>query len=575
MECAAARLADAVEARQSVAIFGDYDVDGATSSALLQGVLAALGCPTRIYIPDRIFEGYGPNPEAIDNLIDGGADLIVCVDCGSTSFAPLERARSRGVDLWLWITTGRGGAAAGARGGQPEPTGRPFGQGHLAAVGVTFLAAVALLRELRRRGHPGPFPDLLTFLDFVALGTVCDMVPLVGLNRAFVAKGLVALRHTERPGLKALIAASRLKSAPDCGHLGFLLGPRINAGGRIGEATLGARLLATEDHAEAEQIAATLDRLNEERQAIEVAAVSEAAAEAEAEIGAGPGPSVLLVSRDHWHPGIVGLVAARLKERFCRPSFAIAWNGAVGAGSGRSIPGVDIGAAVRAAVESACWSKAADTRWRRGSPLSGKAWSSAGPTRNPARACAPRFRRTSRAGDRQRPVKRRRHGGPRRDIDRAGPFGNGNPAPVFAFPAHRIQFADLVGNGHVRITLGTGAEGLKAIAFRRRKPSWAGAAEGSGKRCTSPARCAWTLGRIATAAIANPGRRRSRRPHLAAQRRAASFPICNVRDSIISLSDIVGAGGLRRNTRPCRCPGCRCGARFVHDGRSFCSNAPR
>jgi single-stranded-DNA-specific exonuclease len=353
MEAAAARLADAVQNGQSVAIFGDYDVDGATSAALLQGVLAALGCPTRIYIPDRIFEGYGPNSEAIDLLIDGGSELIVCVDCGSTSFAPLDRARSRGIDVLVLDHHQVGAELPPAQAVvNPNRQDDVSGQGHLAAVGVTFLTAVALLRELRRRGHAGSFPDLLTFLDFVALGTVCDMVPLLGLNRAFVAKGLVALRHTERPGLRALIAAARLRSAPDCGHLGFLLGPRINAGGRIGEATLGARLLATGDPAEAEKIAATLERLNEERQAIEVAAVSEATAEAEAEIGAGPGPSVLLVSRDQWHPGIVGLVAARLKERFCRPAFAIAWNGAVGAGSGRSIPGVDIGAAVRAAVEA-------------------------------------------------------------------------------------------------------------------------------------------------------------------------------------------------------------------------------
>ena len=353
MDAAASRLADAVAKKELVAIFGDYDVDGATSAALLHGVLAALGLPPRIYIPDRIFEGYGPNPEAIDNLIDGGATLIVCVDCGSTSFEALRRAKDRGVDVVV-LDHHQVGAELPPALAIVNPSRRDdiSAQGQLAAVGVTFLTAVALLRELRRRNFASPLPDLLASLDLVALGTVCDMVPLAGLNRALVVKGLVALRRTERIGLRALVKASRLKSPPDCGHLGFLLGPRINAGGRIGEATLGARLLTATDPAEAEKIALTLDRLNSERQAIEAAAVAEAIAEADAEVGAGEGPPVFIAGREGWHPGVVGLVAARLKERFGRPAFAIAWNGGnTGTGSGRSIPGVDIGSAVRAAVD--------------------------------------------------------------------------------------------------------------------------------------------------------------------------------------------------------------------------------
>src|SRR5688500_1040277 len=469
MDIAAARLADAVAAGRQVAIFGDYDVDGATSAALLHGVLAALGCPTRIYIPDRICEGYGPNPEAIDGLIDGGAGLIVCVDCGSTSFAALERAQRRGVDVIVLDHHQVGATLPPAVAiVNPNRQDDESGQGGLAAVGVTFLTAVALLRELRRRGSAQKFPDLLTFLDLVALGTVCDMVPLTGLNRAYVVKGLVALRHTERAGLRALIAASRLKGPPDCGHLGFLLGPRINAGGRIGEATLGARLLTCDDPVEAERIAGTLDRLNEERQAIELAAVAEASAEAEAEMTGGEGPPILLASREGWHPGVVGLVAARLKEHFCRPAFAIAWNGGIGTGSGRSIPGVDIGAAVRAAVEQGILVKGGGHAMAAGITVERQnlgalrtfleARLAADVRAAAADKCLEIDGALTQSGATASLIA---------DLERAGPFGNGNPAPVFAFPAHRIAFADRAGSSHVRVELASGAGGgLKAIAFR-------------------------------------------------------------------------------------------------------------
>ena len=469
MDVAAARLADAVEAGQLVAILGDYDVDGATSAALLHGVLAALGCPTRIYIPDRIFEGYGPNVEAVDNLVDGGARLIVCVDCGSTSFAALERAKERGVDVIVLdhhqVGHALPPAAAIVNPNRPDDV---SGQGGLAAVGVTFLAAVALLRALRRRGFSRPLPDLLDFLDLVALGTVCDMVPLTGLNRAYVVKGLIALRRGDRLGMRALIAASRLKGPPDCTHLGFLLGPRINAGGRIGEATLGARLLTCDDPVEAERIAGILDRLNEERQAIEAAAVAEAIAEAEAEIGAGEGPPVLLASREGWHPGVVGLIAARLRERFGRPAFAIAWNGGTGTGSGRSIAGVDLGAAVRAAVEEGILVKGGGHAMAAGITVPRDRL---GALRAFLEA---RLAAAVEAADGDRFVEidgALSAGGATvafiEELERAGPFGNGNPAPVFAFPAHRIAFADTAGNGHVRISLAADAGGsLKALAFR-------------------------------------------------------------------------------------------------------------
>jgi single-stranded-DNA-specific exonuclease len=468
MDQAAARLADAVAAQGQVGIFGDYDVDGATSAALLYEVLAAVGCPADIYIPDRIFEGYGPNVAAIDRLIDAGARLIVCVDCGSTSFAALERAKQRGVDV-IVLDHHQVGAALPPACAVVNPNRQDdvSTQTQLAAVGVTFLAAVALCRELRRRGFAGELPNLLAFLDLVALGTVCDMVPLVGLNRAYVAKGLIAMRHSERLGIRALLAVSRLKSPPDCGHLGFLLGPRINAGGRIGEATLGARLLTTRDAAEAERIAGLLDHLNAQRQAIEQTAVTEATAEAEAEIGSGSGPAVLIVSGNDWHAGVVGLVAARLKERFCRPAFAIAWNESVGTGSGRSIPGVDIGAAVRAAVEAGILLKGGGHTMAAGITVE----------RNRLAALRsfleqmlePQLRAAN--GDRTLQIDSALNASGATvalidELDRAGPYGTGNPAPVFALPAHRVVFADRAGNAHVRVSLSSGPANLKAVAFR-------------------------------------------------------------------------------------------------------------
>ncbi len=469
MDAAATRLADAVERREPIAIFGDYDVDGATSAALMHNVLAALGDKPRIYIPDRIFEGYGPNPEAIDGLIDGGAKLIVCVDCGSTSFDALNRAKERGVDVVVLdhhqVGMDLPPAVAIVNPSRPDDV---SGQGNLAAVGVTFLTAVALLRELRRRGFASALPDLLPLLELVAFGTVCDMVPLSGLNRALVNKGLIALRHTERIGLRALINASRLKSPPDCGHLGFLLGPRINAGGRIGEATLGARLLTADEPMEAERIAVLLDRLNGERQAIEAAAVAEAMAEADAEAGSGDGPAVLVASRDGWHPGVVGLVAARLKERFSRPSFAIAWNGDIGTGSGRSVAGVDIGAAVRAAVEQGILVKGGGHAMAAGITIARDRLAA-------LRAfleerLAPQVRAAEADRDLEIDAALTESGATValvEDLDRAGPYGNGNPAPVFALPAHRVAFADIAGNGHVRLSLASGGGGtLKAIAFR-------------------------------------------------------------------------------------------------------------
>ena len=472
MDAAAARIADAVVAGEHVAIFGDYDVDGATSSALLARFLRHQGVETRIYIPDRIFEGYGPNPDAIRTLVEEGADLIVTVDCGSTSHEALGVARDLG-RLAVVLDHHQMGAELPPALAVVNPNRQDdlSGLGHLAAVGVTFLAVVATNRELRKRGWYGPTrpePDLLQWLDLVALGTVCDVVPLIGLNRAFVTKGLLAVRRRANPGLAALSLAARIDVPVAPYHLGFLLGPRINAGGRIGDAALGARLLSLDDTAEAERIAVELDDLNKQRQAIETSMLEEAVAEAEAEIGAGEGPAVIVTASDRWHPGIVGLIAARLKERFRRPAFAIALqpNG-LGTGSGRSVTGVDLGALVRGAVEAGLLVKG------------GGHAMAAGLTIEPSQFAAFRAFLEVRAAEASRQARQAdqllidgaltaRAATPDfiERVERAGPFGAGHAEPVFALPAHIVNYADTVGNGHVRVTLSGGDQNLKAIAFR-------------------------------------------------------------------------------------------------------------
>ncbi|MCX5479869.1 single-stranded-DNA-specific exonuclease RecJ [Kaistia geumhonensis] len=472
MDAAAARIADAVERGEQVAIFGDYDVDGATSSALLARFLAAQGLTPRIYIPDRIFEGYGPNPDAIRTLIDEGAELIVTVDCGSTSHEALGVAASLGRPAVVLDHHQMGAELPPAVAVvNPNRQDDLSGLGYLAAVGVTFLAIVAVNRELRRRGwYAGARtePDLLQWLDLVALGTVCDVVPLVGLNRAFVVKGLIALRRGANSGIAALGRLARIDAPLSPYHLGFLIGPRINAGGRIGDAALGARLLSLDEAAQTEVIAAELDELNRQRQAVEAAMLEQALAEADAEIGGGEGPAVIVTADPQWHPGIVGLIAARLKERFQRPAFAIAIapNG-LGTGSGRSVPGVDLGSLVRAAVAEGLLVKGGGHAMAAGITIertklgdfrafleerAGEASRTARAVTSlavdgalTARAATPDFIEA---------------------IERAGPFGAGHPEPVFAFPSHRIAYAEPVGNGHVRVSLSGGDQTLRGIAFR-------------------------------------------------------------------------------------------------------------
>lgn len=474
MAPAAARLAQAALRGERVAIFGDYDVDGACSSALLAGFLTQGGARPRIHIPDRLIEGYGPNSEAIRMLAGEGATLLVTVDCGTTSDEPLAEARRLGLDVVVLDHH-----QAPERLPPVEALVNPnrqddlSGLGHLCAAGVVFLTLVATSRELRRQGHwaaRGGEPDLLAALDIVALATVADVVPLQGLNRAFVRQGLAMMRSRARPGLAALMDVSGLDGPIQPWHLGFLLGPRINAGGRIGDAALGARLLMTDDEVEARTIAAELNRLNQERQEIERLAVLEAVSQAEHELAGIEDMPVLLAGSADWHPGIVGLVAARLKERFRRPAFALALNGEGGAtGSGRSVAGVDLGRAVRAAVEAGLAVKGGGHAMAAGVTLAG---GQAGPFH--AFLNQHLAREVGAAGEAEALLvdAALSAGGasPRliAEIEKAGPFGSGSPEPVFVFPAHRLTDAIEIGSGgHVRIKLrsGDGAT-IGGIAFR-------------------------------------------------------------------------------------------------------------
>jgi len=473
MEPAAQRLARAIAAGERIAVFGDYDVDGATASALLCRYLRQCGLDPIVYIPDRIFEGYGPNVEAIRGFAETGATLLVTVDCGTTSTEAIAEARRSGLDT-IVIDHHQADlelppALAVIN---PNRADDLSGLGHLAAVGLVFVTLVAVSRVLRLQefwSATRPQPDLLAMLHLVALGTVADMVPLKGLNRAFVAKGLLGLRRRTHPGLTALMDVARLSGPPEPWHLGFLLGPRINAGGRIGRADLGVRLLLEEDPAECARIAAELDRLNAERRVIEQGTFAQAEAEALAALGLEEKGAVVVTAQEGWHPGVVGLVAARLVERFGRPAFAIALApGGVGTGSGRSIPGVDLGRSVRQAVRDGLLLKGGGHAMAAGVTLRKDALGA-------FRAFLERM-----LADRVAEVRRERAllvdgaisaGGADvalvEMLARAGPFGAGNPEPLFALPAHLLVHADPAGEHHIRARFKAGnGRSINAIAFR-------------------------------------------------------------------------------------------------------------
>lgn len=468
MDRAAARLARAVIDGERIAIFGDYDVDGATSSALLARFLRALGVAPLVYIPDRLREGYGPNAPALLELGRQGARVVVTVDCGTLSFAPLAAARAAGIDVIVadhhLAEAALPEAAAIVN---PNRLDDVSGARQLAAVGVAFLLAVAVNRALRAAGFfdRRPEPDLLQLLDLVALGTVADVVPLTGVNRALVAQGLKVLARRGNAGLAALCDVAGLNEPAGAYHLGFLLGPRVNAGGRVGRADLGARLLMTEDAAEARGLAAELNRLNVERQAIEAmvleAAMAEAGTPAE-------GEPLVMVAGEGWHPGVIGIVAARLKERFERPAIVVALDGEQGRGSGRSVPGVDLGAAVTAARQAGLLVNGGGHAMAAGLTVAASRLAPLGEFLR-ERLAAQMARRAGAATlGLDGAISVRGANAELLDVlERAGPYGAGHPEPRLALTACRVVNAGVVGERHVRCFL-TGADGarVKAIAFR-------------------------------------------------------------------------------------------------------------
>ena len=353
MDKAAERLADAIINKEKIAVFGDYDVDGATSSALLKRFFKSVGSDLRIYIPDRIVEGYGPNALALLKLKAEGMDVVITVDCGITAFEAIEAGTIAELDI-IVLDHHRAEARLPAAYAvvNPNRLDDNSGQGHMAAVGVSFLAIVAINRILRARNfynEQRPEPRIMQWLDIVALGTVCDVVPLTGVNRAFVAQGLKVMAMRQNPGIVALGDVAGLSEAPGTFHAGFMFGPRVNAGGRVGEAGLGARLLSTDDPLEAKKIAQQLHQYNAERKELEKAVLDEAIERAEASLN---NNLVLLVDGEGWHPGVIGIVAARLKEKYNRPACVIAFDeNGIGKASGRSVTGIDLGGAILSAKE--------------------------------------------------------------------------------------------------------------------------------------------------------------------------------------------------------------------------------
>ena len=457
---AADRFLAAVARRERIAVFADYDVDGGASAALLITWLRAMGREATLYIPDRIDEGYGPNVPAMQAL--GRAhDLILCVDCGTLSHEPLAAA---GCDVVV-LDHHLGGEVLPVAVAvvNPNRQDEDSSLGHLCAAGVVFLMLVEANRRLKADGTAGP--DLMAMLDLVALATVADVAPLVGLNRAFVRQGLKVMARRERPGLAALADVARLDRPPSAYHLGFLMGPRVNAGGRIGAADLGARLLATADPHEAAALAERLDRLNSERRAVEAAVLAEATAQAEARGAEGP---LVWAAGEGWHPGVVGIVASRLKEAFGRPAVVIGLAGGEGKGSGRSVEGVDLGSAVQRVAAEGLLVRGGGHRMAAGLTVAEGQLKAAMArlgellARQGAGAGGPRDLRLDgllMPGAATPDLVER--------IEAAGPFGQAAPAPRFALPEMGVAFAKRVGEGHLKLTLADGGgRRIEAIAFR-------------------------------------------------------------------------------------------------------------
>ncbi len=469
MDGAAARIVRALEKGERIAVFGDYDVDGATSSALLARFFRSIGSDILVYIPDRAAEGYGPNAPALLKLREQGIDLVITVDCGIVAYEPLAAARDAGLDV-IVVDHHKAEPALPAASAVVNPNRLDCAsrQGHLAAVGVAFLLVVAVNRALRSAGwyakNARAEPDLKQWLDLVALGTVCDVVPLTGLNRAFVTQGLGVLAKCGNAGLAALARVARIDGAPTAFHLGYLLGPRVNAGGRVGQADLGTRLLSTDDAGEAAALALRLDEFNAQRKDIEAAVLRDAIEQVESRADNTP---LIFAAGEKWHAGVIGIVAGRLRERYDRPTCVVAMDGDLAKGSGRSIPGVDLGRAVLAAREAGYLMNGGGHAMAAGFTLqAGKLDALAAflqeqvaaqlngdpmiPTLNldgalSVSAVTPDFVQ---------------------ELSCVGPFGAGNDEPRFAVVEARVVKADIVGSGHVRCILSSASGGrLKAIAF--------------------------------------------------------------------------------------------------------------
>ncbi|MBS0277347.1 MAG: single-stranded-DNA-specific exonuclease RecJ [Proteobacteria bacterium] len=468
MERAVTRVRAALDASEKIAVYGDYDVDGSSASALLSSFLTTLGHKPRVYIPDRMTEGYGPNANAMRLLAEEGASLVITVDCGATSVDALTAARDAGMDAIVLDHHAVETLPPTYAQVNPNQPGDASGLGYLCATGVTFLFVVALNRQLRDSGwyeaNGIAEPDLRDYVDLVGLATVCDVVPLVGVNRAFVRAGLAKLSMLSRPGFSALAAVAKVTAPFTPHHLGFMFGPRINAGGRVGRCTLGMELLSTADAAEAEDIAALLDTHNRERQALEAMILESAAAQAATQ---GNTPFVL-VADEGWHPGVVGIVASRLRERFNKPAFVAGFEGGYGRGSARSIPGIDIGAMVRAAYDGGVLETGGGHAMAAGFSVT--------PEKLEAfRAfLVSRFDGSSAAFDAANELMLDAFVSPSgastmlvSELAKAGPYGAGNPEPLLVVMDARVAFASVVGKDHVKLQVagGDGAR-LDAIAFR-------------------------------------------------------------------------------------------------------------
>jgi single-stranded-DNA-specific exonuclease len=474
MDVAIARLVRAVQGSERIVVFGDYDVDGATSSALLLRFFRSVGGNIGVYIPDRRKEGYGPNAPALVKLKAEGAAVVVTVDCGVTAFEPLAEAKRAGLDTIVIdhhmaeITLPDAIAVV-----DPNRIDDASPHKQMAAVGVAFLLAVGVNRALREAdwyGASRPEPDLRQWLDLVALGTVCDVVPLTGVNRALVRQGLKVMAERRNVGLAALADVARLKEVPGAYHLGFLLGPRVNAGGRVGQADLGARLLSSDDPHEVGALALRLDEFNTERRAIERDVLDQAISRVEGLYGPDRKglPAALVVESDGWHVGVIGIVASRLVERYGRPAFVIGLDGDLGKGSGRSVRGVDLGAAVIAARQAGLLVNGGGHAMAAGLTVTRAALPGLARFLDeriaPQLGAAPPMRELGIDAALS-------PGAATQDlvdmIERVGPFGAGNALPRFVLTNVRVSYAQTVGEGHVRCTLVGWERGrVEAIAFR-------------------------------------------------------------------------------------------------------------